>query len=83
MGVQYLPAPYAVYRVPITLRGDRRPGQDEMGYGQKITTDLQVSKDGKRYRVYATCWSNAASNWIKRNGQVFHLLDTEVIHEQA
>lgn len=48
------------------------PGQDQLGYGAKITTDrMVVFKDEPkvRYRVYCTCYSNAGSCWIIRKGQ--------------
>jgi hypothetical protein len=55
--------------------GTRSPGQDEMGYGRKITTDMMVQmKDTKKkYRVYCTCFSNAGSLWITMKKQTWHL----------
>lgn len=51
------------------------PGQNQDGYGQKISTDimLQVVETKRRYRVYCTCRSNAGSLWIKHEGQKLHL----------
>lgn len=56
-------------------QGVSYPGQDEMGYGSKITTDLmlQFSDSKRKYRVYATCFSNAASHWIMKGGERLHL----------
>ena len=55
--------------------GERAPGQNEEGYGSKITTDWVVMFPGssRKYRVYATCWSNAASHWILKDRQKLHL----------
>lgn len=42
------------------------------GYGHRIKTPYMVrvnsDKSGRWYRVYATCYSNVASHWIKING---------------
>lgn len=38
------------------------------GYGAKIPTRYKVRLNGRLYRVYATCYGNAASNWIKAGG---------------
>jgi len=48
-------------------------GSDELGYGRKITTGLKAFHAGKWYRVYASCFGNAATHWIKSNGEVLHL----------
>lgn len=68
--------PYKLYRseppgVERTPWGVIYPGQDETGYGKKITTDVVLRFDGsnRRYRVYATCFSNAASHWITYKGK--------------
>lgn len=55
--------------------GKRAPGQREDGYGDKITTDHVVTFPGssRRYRVYATCWSNVASFWIRKDKQTLYL----------
>ena len=49
------------------------PGQDDYGYGSKITTDRQVLIGGRWYRVYATCYGNAASHWVMVQGSKHHL----------
>ena len=53
--------------------GYRYPGQDEMGYGRKISTDYMVVIGKKEYRVYSTCFSNCESHWLTVNKQVYHL----------
>ncbi len=46
------------------------PGQSNDGYGKKITTHKMVKfPSGKVSRIYATCFSNAASHWILQSGQ--------------
>ena len=51
------------------------PGQNQDGYGKKITSDimLQVVATKKRYRVYTICFSNAGSNYVIVKGQRFYL----------
>jgi hypothetical protein len=50
-------------------------GRDQFGYGRKITTQTVARPIGSHrfYRVYATCFSNAASYWIIKDKQVRHL----------
>jgi hypothetical protein len=70
---------YTVEFKPVRRKGgilEQLPGQDQYGYGMKITTDRMIRlKDNPTvaYRVYATCISNAASHWITRNNQRFYL----------
>lgn len=49
------------------------PGQDNEGYGAKITTDREVRVDNRWYRVYATCFGNASSCWINKDGKTYIL----------
>jgi hypothetical protein len=66
---------------PVKRHGDNfqlLPGQSEEGYGKKITTDREVQYKGRWYRVYATCFSNAASHWIMVNKQKLHLLTNDI-----
>lgn len=65
-------------------------GQDQFGYGAKITTEYMVQfasgpgtdgpdeKGDKRWRrVYCTCFSNVASFWVERNGITYHFRNEE------
>ena len=45
------------------------PGQDQDGYGQKITTDWVVNYKGKMRRVYCTQVSNAGTCWFLHEGK--------------
>jgi len=55
------------------------PGQEEDGYGTKITTDYKVRIQGYgTYRIYATCVSNCASHWIKVSGRVYHIFTDDI-----
>ncbi len=73
--------------VDMGMWGKRYPGQDETGYGSKITTNkmaydpFQERKSSKTktrfYRVYATCFSNCASFWIIKGGQKLFLASLE------
>jgi hypothetical protein len=81
---------YKLYRDPVKRRGMLQlfPGQDELGYGSKITTDicLQFIGEGIRRRVYCTCYSNAGSLWIVYKGKQVHLrthFQSEIIEEQG
>tara|TARA_R110002020_G_scaffold308903_1_gene524475 strand:+ start:456 stop:731 length:276 start_codon:yes stop_codon:yes gene_type:complete len=47
--------------------------QTASGYGLKLTTRYKVRHNGRLWRVYATCISNAASHWILVKGQKLHL----------
>jgi len=56
------------------------PGQDDEGYGSKITTDREAlvrDPEGKRnpkwYRVYATCYGNASSHWVRAFGSRYYI----------
>ena len=62
--------------------GSFYPGQGMDGYGAKITTDKLLyfpyadnngKYDRRKYRVYATCFSNVASHWIIKNGKKLHI----------
>jgi hypothetical protein len=39
------------------------------GYGSKLTTPYKVRHNNRWKRVYAICWSNAASHYIFNKGQ--------------
>lgn len=43
--------------------------QTRSGYGSKLTTQRKINFNGKLYRIYATCYSNVASNWFTVKGQ--------------
>jgi hypothetical protein len=77
---------YKLYRRPVARRGGvlgLLPGQGVDGYGRKITTDLVLVFDGetRERRVYATCFSNAASHWITHNGRTLWLRCCETVEE--
>lgn len=63
---------YTLHSCPVPRRGvlQLAPGQSAEGYGRKITTDivLKFRGDTQERRVYATCFSNAASHWIIHHG---------------
>lgn len=74
--------PYKLHRREVAKRVipnsggvTQAPGQGQDGYGSKITTDICVIFDGqkKERRVYATCFSNAASHWLLVDGEKLHL----------
>ena len=73
--IQYLPAGYVLKVKPVPRRGilQLAPGQNQDGYGDRISTDYMIrdpnDKDPKRwYRVFCICWSNSGSHYIERRG---------------
>lgn len=51
------------------------------GYGNRIPTYYKVRVDnaGPWRRVYAICWSNAASFWVSVKGQRFYFRDCDLL----
>lgn len=43
--------------------------QTATGYGRKLTSRYKIRYNGKDYRLYATCFSNAASHWFITFGE--------------
>ena len=43
--------------------------QTASGYGKKLTSEWVISFNKRLYRVYATCYSNAASHWFRTKGR--------------
>ena len=54
--------------------------QTATGYGGKLTTEYMLTIPGapRPYRVYAICYSNAASFYILRKGNMLFLRDYEL-----
>ena len=50
-------------------------GQTASGYGRRLTTRYKIPHGGRLYRVYATCFSNVASFWIRSKGHKLHVRD--------
>jgi hypothetical protein len=42
--------------------------QTATGYGAKLTTIYLIQYEGRRYRIYATCYGNASSSWFTAKG---------------
>lgn len=42
--------------------------QTATGYGAKLTTPNKINFEGKLYRLYLTCYSNAGSVWFTVKG---------------
>lgn len=47
--------------------------QTASGYGKKLTTRYKITHRGRLYRIYATCYSNAASHYIIVKGKNLYL----------
>ncbi len=43
--------------------------QTASGYGRRLNTGKKIKFNDKAYRLYATCYSNAASVWFVANGK--------------
>ena len=73
--VEYVTGTYRLVTNETTRIVGKRPGQDEMGYGSAITTDiiLQFADTKKKHRVYCTCYSNTGSLWVKVKGKRLYL----------
>lgn len=78
MTIQYV-SNYSVVIDPVVRRGflQLAPGQNEDGYGSKISTDYLVQLNKRQYRVYAVCFSNVASHYIIKGGKKLYLRDGE------
>ena len=64
---------------PVPRRGMMQllPGQGPDGYGRKISTDRKIKVDDRWYRVYAICFSNAASHYIIKGGKNLYVRDCD------
>lgn len=61
---------------PVARRGmGLASGQNQSGYGNKISTDYMAHKGNKTYRVYAICHSNVASHYILLKGKRLFIND--------
>jgi hypothetical protein len=72
--IKYLEKPYKIIEAPVARSGgalNLLPGQNEEGYGSKITTDKVLELEGRTYRIYATCFGNAPSLFIMKNGRKY------------
>ena len=47
--------------------------QTASGYGRKLTTPYKVEHNGRLYRVYCVCFSNAGSLYILPGGERLYL----------
>jgi len=52
---------------------DRGLQQTASGYGSKLTTPYKAEHNGRFYRVYCICWSNAGSLYIISKGQKLYI----------
>jgi hypothetical protein len=45
--------------------------QTVSGYGGKLTSRYKISFEGKNYRLYISCFSNASSTWFSVKGKKY------------
>lgn len=39
------------------------------GYGRRLNSGLKIHFNGRAYRIYVTCFSNAGTAWFTSNGK--------------
>ena len=61
---------YSIFRTETYPRN-----RNVSGYGSKIPTEHMVKFGKRTYRVYAICWSNAASFYVVIGGQRYFIHD--------
>lgn len=45
--------------------------QTASGYGNKLTSPYKICFEGRLYRLYVTCFSNAGSTWFVAKGKKY------------
>jgi hypothetical protein len=69
---------YLDSRMIVKARRTHAPRGTVSGCGRKIPTDWLIQLDNKRwYRVYAICYSNATSQYIRTKHAGERFLDTD------
>ena len=53
--------------------GEHYTGANEEGYGSNIKSPYMIKYDNRWRRVFAVCWSNAASHFIKEGSKKMYL----------
>lgn len=86
--MKYLDAGYVLKVKPVPRRGvlQLAPGQNQDGYGDRISTDYMirdpndanVKQRNRWYRVFTICWSNSGSFYIERRGLRLWLRSNEL-----
>jgi hypothetical protein len=73
--IEYLEEPYEIIGNPLPWQ-HKGLQQTASGYGAKLTSDRMVKlPDGRKRRIYVTCYSNVGSSWITLNGKKLFLRD--------
>ena len=57
--------PFQTEAVAVRESKAPRSGQTQSGYGSKLPTPYEVRRNGRWQRVYAICYSNAATHYIR------------------
>lgn len=76
--VVYLDPPYTVRECPLEWQ---RQGlqQTASGYGSRLTTRyVLTAADRRQRRIYAICWTNCASYYVRVKGERLFLRDGEL-----
>ncbi len=62
---------YEVFDKPLKWQGLGLQ-QTASGYGKALTSSRMVRlPNGREYRIYITCYSNAGTAWIKMKGEQY------------
>ena len=72
MTIKYVPQGTKLFYSPLWWH-KKGLQQTASGYGSILTTPWKALYNGRRYRVYATCFSNVAIHWIESKGQRLHV----------
>lgn len=48
--------------------------QTASGYGRKLTSGRKIRFEGRDYRLYVTCFSNAGSTWFTVKGRKIFII---------
>lgn len=43
------------------------------GYGRRLNSGLKIHFNGRLYRIYVTCFSNAGTSWFKCKGETIYV----------
>lgn len=66
--IEYLTEPYELVDRPLAWQLAGRTWT-ATGYGAKIPSSHMVKIGARLYRVYVTCYSNAGTAWIQKDGR--------------
>lgn len=54
------------------------PSRSRSGYGSKLPTAYMLRIEKRWHRVYAICWSNGSTLYIRKNGESHYIATGEL-----